>query len=76
MWASTRCWRGVSPVASGGPSGSSVTLRVVFFVAMLLPPGVQRSPRASRGTVRPRPPGFKHLFERACRAVSDVWRGR
>src|SRR5688572_434616 len=28
MWASTRSWRGVSPVASGGPSGSSVT---VFF---------------------------------------------
>ena len=28
MWARIRCWRGVSPVASAGPSGSSVT---VFF---------------------------------------------
>ena len=26
MWARTRCWRGVRPVASGGPSGSSLTL--------------------------------------------------
>src|SRR3954452_13453461 len=33
MVASTRCWRGVRPVASGGPSGSSLTLRVLFVMA-------------------------------------------
>src|SRR3954471_1668270 len=37
MVVSTRCWRGVSPVASGGPSGSSVTPDPPVSVALRLP---------------------------------------
>src|SRR5215212_11740008 len=38
MVASTRCWRGVSPVASGGPSGSSLTLRALFVMVRTVRP--------------------------------------
>src|SRR3954453_8240991 len=52
---STPAWRGVSPVASGGPSGSSLTLRVLF---------VMDEPYGDNG------PGIKHLFERRVAAAT------
>ena len=55
MWASTRSWRGVRPVASGGPSGSSAT---VFLVAMV-------------ATVAILGRAFKHLFEPRVGAIGS-----
>ncbi len=40
MVARTRCWRGVSPVASGGPSGISMTFLSSCLAIWLSPPGV------------------------------------
>ncbi len=65
-----RCWRAVSPVLSGGGSGSSVTF-VLFAMADLLPvlPGAGPPDGPSRvtTTLEQEDGRFKHLFEQACR---------
>jgi hypothetical protein len=79
MCASTFCWRGVSPVASGGPSGSSVTLSLPCLLggAIVLPfPAVCRPRLRVEVTVATFRPGFKQVFEgrvAARRANVAVW---
>src|SRR6478735_6737811 len=49
---STLVWRGVSPEASGGPSGSSLTLRLLLLVAGVMDRTVRRQPPRNQTPVR------------------------